>query len=232
MIPQPKTGSPPLFSYPPAPDFALEEGWRVINPNHCGLIAGVDEAGRGPLAGPVVAAAVVLDQAEFPAGLNDSKKLSAAKREALMAQLLQCALVAWVAIPAWRIDQINIRQATLIAMDGAVAALPQYAAHILVDGRDLPCDIAYRSRAVIGGDAKSLSIAAASIVAKTVRDQMMAMADRQWPHYGFAAHKGYGTKFHRQALVAHGPCPLHRHSFRPVAQGVRRKAVERTISIS
>ncbi len=185
-------------------------------------VAGIDEAGRGPLAGPVVAAAVILDPGRVPAGLDDSKKLSALRREALFEAIAHSALGVGVAsATAAEIDVLNIRQATLLAMRRAVAALPSTLGLALIDGDDppaLPC----RAEAVIGGDGIVASIAAASIVAKVMRDRMMAQLCRRYPAYGFSRHAGYGTAVHRAAILAHGPCPAHRFSFAPIS-GVWRR---------
>jgi ribonuclease HII len=185
-------------------------------------LAGVDEVGRGPLAGPVVAAAVILDPQAVPDGLDDSKNLSAARREELFALIAQSALAIGVAsATAAEIDVINIRQATLLAMRRAVAALAIRPVCVLVDGNDppvLPC----ACESVIGGDAQIASIAAASIIAKVTRDAMMARLCARYPAYGFSAHAGYGTPQHRAALLAQGPCPEHRYSFAPV-KGVWRR---------
>ena len=179
-------------------------------------LAGIDEVGRGPLAGPVVAAAVILDPRKVPAGLDDSKKLSAARREELFSIIAETALAIGIAsVTAAEIDAINIRQATLLAMRRAVSALPLAPGLVLVDGNDpptLPCPC----EAIIGGDALISSIAAASILAKVTRDRMMARLGQHYPAYGFAGHAGYGTAKHRAALREHGPCPEHRYSFAPV----------------
>jgi ribonuclease HII len=181
-----------------------------------GLVAGVDEVGRGPLAGPVVTAAVILDPARVPPGLADSKTLGAARREALYPLILRDALaVSFASASAARIDATNIRAATLAAMARAVAALNLQPALVLVDGRDV-CDAGCPVRAIIGGDASEPAIAAASIVAKVLRDRMMARLDAIFPAYGFAAHAGYGTQGHRDAIFRHGPCPEHRFTFAPV----------------
>ena len=180
-------------------------------------VAGVDEAGRGPLAGPVVAAAVILDADNIPDGLNDSKKLDAEIREELFGSLLHNAYCAWSAVDAAEIDRINIRQATLKAMWRAVRGLSVQPDSVLVDGRDVPPPLAEIGQAIVRGDAISLSIGAASIVAKVVRDKIMTMAERDYPAYGFASHKGYGTKAHLTALHKHGPCVLHRRSYAPVS---------------
>lgn len=183
-------------------------------------IAGVDEAGRGPLAGPVVAGAVVIPlHVDLPEGLNDSKKLTPAKREKLFHQLLEHSdvIAATGMATAKEIDELNILRATHLAMRRAVDALPVKADFCLIDG--LPVKgFAYAQEAIVKGDSKSLSIAAASILAKVTRDHMMEELDLVYPGYGFAAHKGYGTKQHMEALRRLGPCPEHRRSFAPVAQ--------------
>ena len=179
-------------------------------------LAGIDEVGRGPLAGPVVAAAVILDPARVPDGLDDSKKLPAAIREELFGEIMERALaVAVASVTAVEIDAINIRQATLLAMRRAVAALPLTPLHILVDGNDPP-QFACSCEAIIQGDGQIASIAAASIIAKVTRDRMMARLSQRYPAYGFSSHVGYGTPAHRKAIAAHGPCPEHRYSFAPV----------------
>jgi ribonuclease HII len=193
----------------PSPDFTYELAAMALGHSVCGI----DEAGRGPWAGPVVAAAVILDPHNIPAGLNDSKKLSPARRESLYAQIIQSSRYGMGLCTAAEIDQLNILQATFCAMQRAAAIIrPGFA---LVDGTGRPaldCPV----KAIIGGDAKSLSIAAASILAKVARDRMMVDFDRQFPGYGFAAHKGYGTAAHAAALAKYGPCTEHRHSFAPV----------------
>jgi ribonuclease HII len=183
------------------------------------LVAGVDEAGRGPLAGPVVAAAVVLPHGFALDGLNDSKKVSAAKREQLHAILTTTAGILWAVAEAAveEIDRLNILRATHLAMARAVQGLPSKPDHALVDGlpvRGLPVD----HTAVVEGDTLSLSIAAASIIAKVTRDRLMVELDTRFPQYGFARHKGYGVREHLVALRKHGPCPAHRRTFAPVAQ--------------
>jgi ribonuclease HII len=181
-------------------------------------LAGVDEAGRGCWAGPVVAAAVVLPPDWLPAGLNDSKQVAADRREQLYGQIVASAL-SWgaCAVSAGHIDRVNILQATLTAMARAVAKLQPPPDVVLVDGRQTP-DVPMAAEALIGGDGTSAAIAAASIVAKVLRDRVMTALDRRYPVYGFAAHKGYGTAAHRQALAAHGPCRLHRCSYKPIAE--------------
>ena len=180
-------------------------------------IAGVDEAGRGPLAGPVVAAACIFpSDAIFP-HLNDSKQLNSEEREILYLQMSSYEGLSWgIGISdVETIDRINILQATLLAMQHAVAALPVVPDYILVDGNRLP-KFDKPAEAIIEGDAKSLSIAAASIFAKVTRDRLMQIFDMKWPHYGFKNHKGYGTPKHLQALQKFGPCPIHRKSFAPI----------------
>lgn len=196
---------------PSGPDFAREKRImrRGVTP-----VAGCDEAGRGPLAGPVVAAAVILDPKKIPAGLNDSKQLSKHAREALFEEICATAHISVASISARFIDQSDIRKASLEAMRRAVLGLSLAPRHVLVDGRDLPalpCD----GDAVIGGDGLSVSIAAASIIAKVTRDRMMERVGIALPAYGFEAHMGYGTKQHRDAIAAHGPCAYHRLSFSP-----------------
>lgn len=178
-------------------------------------VAGIDEAGRGPLAGPVVAAAVILDPDRIPDGLADSKALSAARREALFEQIVASATVSVSSASATMIDRINIRQATLTAMSRAIAGLPRAADHILVDGRDLP-PARCSGDAVISGDALCVSIAAASIIAKVTRDRLMEQVAAAHPGYGFERNRGYGTGQHLGALARLGPCPMHRMTFGPV----------------
>ena len=178
-------------------------------------VCGIDEAGRGPWAGPVVAAAVVLNPDAIPAGLHDSKKLKEAQREALFDHIMASARVGIGIAGADRIDRDNILQATFWAMQQALSQIDGVAL-ALVDGNrapKLPCQV----QTIVEGDAKSLSIAAASIIAKVTRDRIMLTHDVTYPQYGFARHKGYGTPFHKEALTRHGPCPLHRKSFKPVA---------------
>lgn len=183
-----------------------------------GRLCGVDEAGRGPLAGPVVAAAVILPpDADLP-GLDDSKRLTPAKRLALEGEIRRQAL-AWAVAEATveEIDRLNILQATFLAMGRAVERLDHNPDFVLVDGRDFP----FRGRAgcaLVKGDALSAAVATASILAKQARDRLMESAARRWPGYGFEIHKGYGTARHLEALARLGPCPLHRRSFAPVRQ--------------
>lgn len=183
-----------------------------------GLVCGIDEAGRGPLAGPVVAAAVILDPARPIAGLNDSKKLPERKRE-LLAVLIREQAVAWAVAEASveEIDRLNILQATLLAMQRAVAGLAVRPDSALVDGNRCP-KLDMPAEAVIKGDGKIASIAAASILAKTVRDAGMLALHARYPQYGFANHMGYPTAAHCAALETHGASPVHRRSFGPVAR--------------
>jgi ribonuclease HII len=183
-----------------------------------GLVAGVDEAGRGPLAGPVVAAAVILDDLHPIKGLNDSKKLTALRREKLFDEIRAKALCCSVAqASVEEIDRLNILQATLLAMRRAVEGLRLKPAKVLVDGNRLPVLDIY-AEAIVRGDATVPAISAASILAKVTRDRWCAELDQQYPVYGFAAHKGYGTAEHLAALRVHGACPEHRKTFAPVAQ--------------
>lgn len=191
---------------------AMKRGFRCI--------AGVDEAGRGPLAGPVVAGAVVIpSHVDLPEGLNDSKKLTPAKREKIFHQLLEHSdvITATGMATAKEIDSLNILRATHLAMARAVDALAVKVDFCLIDG--LPVKgFPYDYESIVKGDGKSLSIAAASILAKVTRDHMMEKLNIVYPGYGFASHKGYGTKQHMEALRRLGPCPEHRRSFAPVAQ--------------
>ena len=198
----------------------------ALNWDTPGLLAGVDEAGRGPLAGPVVAAAVILDPRQPIAGLADSKKLTARRRERLYDEICAKALCCCIAqASVEEIDRLNILQATLLAMQRAVAGLRLPPAKVLVDGNRLPT-LGVLAEAIVDGDATVPAISAASILAKVQRDRWCAEVDAQWPQYGFAAHKGYGTAAHLAALRAHGACEHHRRSFAPVA-AVLLQAVER-----
>jgi ribonuclease HII len=198
---------------PLVPDFRLE--LKARKAGHW-PVAGADEAGRGPLAGPVVAAAVILDPKRIPEGLNDSKQLSARRREELFEQILATATVSIASSSARRIDETDIRKASLDAMRRAICGLSIAASYVLTDGLDVPPGLDCPGQAVVKGDARSVSIAAASIVAKVTRDRMMNRADLIFPAYGFAAHAGYGTARHRAGIDSHGPCPLHRMTFRPL----------------
>jgi len=185
-----------------------------------GLLAGVDEAGRGPLAGPVVAAAVILDEHQPIRGLADSKTLSPARRERLHDEILAKALCCSVALAnVEEIDRLNILQATMLAMRRAVDGLRLKPAKVLVDGNRLP-PLDVLAEAVVKGDALVSAISAASIVAKVHRDRLCAQLHQEFPQYGFAGHKGYGTPEHLDALIRHGACAHHRRSFAPVAQAL------------
>jgi ribonuclease HII len=186
-----------------------------------GLMAGVDEAGRGPLAGPVVAAAVILDDLHPIAGLNDSKKLTAKRREKLFDEIKAKALCFSIAqASVQEIDEINILQATLLAMKRAVEGLRLKPMKVLVDGNRLPA-IDIRAEAIVQGDALVPAISAASILAKVHRDRLCEEMHARYPQYGFDQHKGYGTAVHLAALQAHGPAECHRLTFAPVARSVR-----------
>jgi ribonuclease HII len=180
------------------------------------LVAGVDEAGRGPLAGPVVVAAVILDPARPIAGLDDSKRLNERRREALFPLIRQRAL-AWavVEVQADEIDRVNILQATLLGMSRAVERLSVRPGLALVDGNRLP-ELPCPARAIVGGDGLEAAISAASILAKVTRDHLMLEWHRRYPRYGFDRHKGYPTPEHLESLARHGPCEIHRRSFAPV----------------
>jgi ribonuclease HII len=195
------------------PTFAFEnEFWRAGH----GRVAGIDEAGRGCLAGGVAAAAVILDRYRFPARLDDSKKLSASAREALYEEIMSTAVVSVDVVAHDRIDAVNIRRATFEAMEAAARGLPVAADAYLVDGNALPQGLERPAKAVVSGDALSLSVAAASIVAKVVRDRMMLECAALYPEYGFEIHMGYPTKAHSEAIAKHGPCPIHRMTFGPL----------------
>ena len=185
------------------------------------LVAGVDEAGRGPLAGPVCVAAVILDPDHPIGGLNDSKQLSERRREALYPLIIEHAL-AWRIefVEAGEIDALNILQATMTGMRRAVRALAPAAAHALIDGNRVPDDMPCAATAIIDGDASEPAIMAASILAKVARDARMRELHLQYPQYGFDRHKGYPSAIHREALQMHGPCPQHRRSFAPVQRAL------------
>jgi len=203
------------LSLPVLPDFRAELFLKQQGFYH---ICGADEVGRGPLAGPVVTAAVILDAENLPLGLNDSKKLTAARRAALSAEIMRKALsVSFAALPADYIDSSNIRVAALAAMRQAVESLALTPDYALIDGRDIPPGLPCPASALIKGDGRSLSIAAASILAKHRRDSMMAQAGEIYPAYGFGKHAGYGTAAHQAALVKYGAVRgLHRFSFAPL----------------
>jgi len=189
---------------------ARQKGYR--------LIAGVDEAGRGCLAGPVVAGAVILPAEWSVADINDSKQLSASKRDTLFEIIQRDAVSVGVGVMAEKVvDDVNILQATYRAMEQAIAALSPAPDYVLLDAVTL-AGVALPQKGMPKGDQLSISIAAASIIAKVTRDRLMVEYDRLYPEYGFAGHKGYGTKQHRQAIAAHGPCPIHRKTFRCVKE--------------
>ncbi|MFO0457146.1 MAG: ribonuclease HII [Alphaproteobacteria bacterium] len=179
-------------------------------------VCGVDEAGRGPWAGPVVAAAVIFSDYVPIEGLNDSKQVAASRRIILYEQIMAQCSVGVGQVSADEIDRMNIWRATELAMQRAVAALPVAAAFALIDGNRIPACLPCPSSAIIRGDSISPSIAAASIIAKVTRDQIMTDYARHYPHYGFERHAGYGTAQHQAALAAHGICPIHRRSFAPI----------------
>lgn len=189
------------------------------------LIAGVDEAGRGPWAGPVTAAAVILHPDRAIEGLTDSKKLSENKRDAL-APLIRERAHAWCVAHSSpeEIDRLNIREATFLAMRRAIEGLGLVPEHALIDGNALPSGLPCPAEAIVKGDLKEPAISAASILAKTVRDDLMKRLDRDHPDYGFARHKGYGTAAHAEALARLGPCPHHRMSFAPVRRASKNSA--------
>jgi ribonuclease HII len=190
------------------PNFSVEQA-------HGGIVAGVDEAGRGPWAGDVTASAVILDPKNIPAGLNDSKKLSSSKRDDLYAEIIANAKVGVGIASAAEIDEINILEATKLAMQRAIAALSVLPDLALIDGNKapkLPCP----AQTIIGGDAKSLSIAAASIIAKVTRDRVMCNLSKEFPEYGWERNAGYGTKHHQEALAKYGITAHHRKSYKPI----------------
>ncbi|AXT35561.1 ribonuclease HII [Phaeobacter sp. LSS9] len=195
------------------PDYSLEAAARARGQMR---IAGVDEVGRGPLAGPVTAAAVILDPENIPEGLNDSKKLSAKRREAVEASIFAQAEVSIAHASVEEIDSLNILRASHLAMERAVAALDPAPDYLLIDGNLIPKGLLQASEFVIKGDAKSVSIAAASIVAKQARDRIMVDLAQQFPGYGWEKNAGYPSKQHREALVSLGVTPHHRRSFKPV----------------
>ncbi|HOV04098.1 MAG TPA: ribonuclease HII [Kaistiaceae bacterium] len=213
---KPRAKAPPLL-LPDKPDFSIEA--RLIAAGK-DLIAGLDEAGRGPLAGPVVAAAVILDPDRIPDGLDDSKKLKPAIRERLFAEILASAHVAVASASPRRIEATDIRAASLEAMARAAAHLGARPDHALVDGRDVPPGLCCPGEALVKGDRRSASIAAASIVAKVVRDRLMVRLGSAFPGYGFERHMGYGTAAHIEALARLGPCPHHRRTFSPLREMV------------
>lgn len=192
-----------------APDFEFE----IASPQP---VCGIDEVGRGPWAGPVTAAAVILDPSNIPAGLNDSKKLTAARREALFTEIMATATVSIASASVQEIDQINILQATFLAMRRAIEGLETVPTFALIDGNKIPPGLPCKAQAVIKGDARSLSIAAASIVAKVTRDRLMCDLSATFPGYGWETNMGYGTKAHQAGLAKLGVTPHHRVSFKPI----------------
>ena len=207
--------SPFLFDLPLKPDFSAEA--RLIA-GGCKYVAGTDEAGRGPLAGPVVAAAIVLRPDDLPKDIDDSKRLTKAGRERAFEEIMgKAAAIGFSSASAEEIDGLNILRASLLAMSRAVSALCIAPDHVLADGRDIPPGLASPASALVKGDQRSLSIAAASIVAKVMRDRMMAVAHTDFPGYGFITNQGYGSAAHMVAIEAHGPVRrLHRYSFAPI----------------
>jgi ribonuclease HII len=216
---RPRSDSPLLFEIVEKPDFSFE---RKARRDGLWPVAGMDEAGRGPLAGPVVAAAVILNPKKIPDGLDDSKRLTHEQREALFARIMATALgVSFASVAAEGIDTINILRASLEAMRRALISLPVTPLLALADGRDVPPGLPCEGRALIKGDQRSQSIAAASIVAKVMRDRMMSCCPERNERYGFHLHAGYATERHRAAIELHGPYPrLHRMTFAPFRLGV------------
>ncbi len=201
------------------PDLSLELEARASGHTH---IVGVDEVGRGPWAGPVVAAAVILDPDNIPVGLNDSKKLTAARREQLMVEISANAIIGIGEASVAEIDRINILQASFLAMRRATANLAMQPNFMLVDGRHIPPDLPCPAQAIIKGDGRSLSIAAASIVAKVTRDRIMVALSQQFSGYAWATNMGYGTKAHVEGLNLHGVTQHHRRSFKPIHNMLRK----------
>ncbi|NOX37049.1 MAG: ribonuclease HII [Calditrichaeota bacterium] len=192
------------------PDLEFE---HLIWQQNIRYIAGIDEAGRGPLAGPVVAAAVIFEPYTYIDGVRDSKKLTPEQRERLFEEIQAHALSIGIGVVSpTEIDRINIRQATFKAMRMAIGRLKINPQYLLIDGEELPENF-YPQEALIGGDERCFTIAAASILAKVTRDRMMLEFHQQYPQYGFDRHKGYGTELHREMILKHGPCPIHRRSF-------------------
>ena len=195
------------------PNFKIEQD---LISKGCSIIAGVDEVGRGPLAGPVTAAAVILDPLNIPDNLNDSKVLSSKKREKLFEELKSSSICAIAHVSPEEIDKLNILQASLLAMVNAVTNLKVKPKHILIDGNTVPDRLVGRATAIVKGDREVLSIAAASIIAKVTRDKLMHDLGSEFPVYGWAKNAGYPTKCHMNAIVKYGVTPHHRRSFKPV----------------
>ena len=204
--------------------YALTQFERSARKHGFQLIAGIDEAGRGPLAGPVVAAACIIPDEHYIDGVDDSKKLTPQERLRLFEEITNDRRIAYGIgiVDAQEIDRVNILQATIQAMIQAVACLAQFPDLLLVDGMYLP-HVTIPSQKIIKGDSRSQSIAAASIIAKETRDRLMENYDEEWPHYGFAQHKGYGTAQHLEALSTNGPCPIHRNTFEPIKSMLHRE---------
>ena len=193
-------------------NYSIENSLR---PNGNEVIMGVDEVGRGPWAGPVTACAVILDPDNIPVGLNDSKKLTAKRRFVLFEEIMNSSIVSYVHVDVDEIDEINILQATFRAMERSISKLP-VPDHILIDGNKLPPNLPSPATAIIKGDSKSASIAAASIIAKVTRDRLMADLSVEYPGYGWGKNSGYGTKMHQSGLLNNGVTPHHRRSFKPI----------------
>jgi len=227
-MPSRRSDSPVLFDLPPEPTDRYEKRARRRGAR---LIAGLDEAGRGPLAGPVVAAAVVFEGGRLPKGIDDSKRLTSVERERLYDLILAKAHVSVAVASRARIDRMNILRASLWAMSRALTGLSCRPDHVLVDGRDLPPRLTCPGEAIVGGDGLSVSIAAASIIAKVTRDRLMGAMGRAYPDYGFERHMGYSTALHLEALGRHGPCPHHRRSFEPVRVALGEKPVVRPTTL-
>lgn len=192
---------------------------KAVGLNELRNVAGVDEAGRGPIAGPVCVAAVILDPAVVPIGLDDSKRLTPARRDRLFDEIIASARASCIVfVPPQEIDRLNIREATLRGMAQAVRQLGQKPEAAVIDGRDVPTGLPCPGRAIIGGDGIHPAIMAASILAKVARDRAMVAAGLRYPGYGFERHKGYGSRGHLDALAQLGPTPLHRMSFAPLAR--------------
>jgi ribonuclease HII len=221
LVPMPAES--PIVELPSGPDLAFER--KAIRRGHR-LVAGVDEAGRGPLAGPVVVAAVILNHRRVPAGLDDSKKLTPEFRDELHEKLMATATVSIAVAPPSVIARLNILWATMWAMRQAVLGLNLQPDHVLVDGNIVPKDLPCTGEAVIGGDGRSVSIAAASIIAKVTRDRMCQIMHCDEPDFGFHGHKGYSTPEHLAALTVHGPGRHHRMDFAPCVEALRVRVVE------
>ena len=206
---------PAIGILPDMSDYSVE---RMLHAGGAREVAGVDEAGRGPLAGPVTAAAVVLDANALPSGINDSKKLGPKSRVRLLKEIMACASVSVAHASVEEIDKLNILHASLLAMERAVAGLRRTPCHVLIDGNVVPRCLGCDATALVKGDARSLSIAAASILAKVTRDRIMEDLAREFPGYGWERNAGYPTKAHREALADLGVTPHHRRSFRTVRE--------------